>query len=370
MPVAVINGARVHYVQLGGASEDQEDLVMVHGLATNLAFWYLPYAIELSARYRVTLYDLRGHGRSETTSAGYRPADLAADLHGLLDHLGIGRAHFLTHSFGGVVALRFACQFPQRIASLVIADTHIAAARGAGTSPAWRDSARIQGILDDAGLALDARDPYFGYQLLTEVARLHVHGAFVPPALAELVAPLRLRRTRFVSYDIDPSGRVAPLGGLGSKTAAQWLELMDRTSARSELMGDDGLGLEELRRLRFPILAMYGDQSQARLTGEELLSVWPHAVFRRVRHAGHFFPTTRAREVIADCTRFWDGEFAETTRQRTGEHSERHFRSDRIYESDSGWFCLTRETDPLGPYPAPDDARRALASHISSMAST
>jgi hypothetical protein len=36
---------------------------------------------------------------------------------------------------------------------------------------------------------------------------------------------------------------------------------------------DDGLRLEELRKLAFPIMAMYGDHSQARLTGRELLNV-------------------------------------------------------------------------------------------------
>ena len=41
--------------------------------------------------------------------------------------------------------------------------------------------------------------------------------------------------------------------------------------AAAEMMGDDGLGLEELRALRFPILALYGENSHARLTGEALL---------------------------------------------------------------------------------------------------
>ena len=102
MPVALIDGVRLNCLQLTPESGAGEDLVMVHGLATNLAFWYAPYATELSKRYRVTLYDLRGHGRSQMPAAGYRPDDLRRDLLGLLDQLQIRRAHFLAHSYGGV----------------------------------------------------------------------------------------------------------------------------------------------------------------------------------------------------------------------------------------------------------------------------
>lgn len=346
MPIALVNGIRVNYLQLAPDAGAQEDLVLVHGLATNLAFWYAPYATELSKRFRVTLYDLRGHGRSEAPAVGYHPDDLGHDLLGLLDRLQIGRAHFLTHSFGGIVALKLACADPERVASLVVADTHIAAARGTAATRAWRDSERIQAVLDEVGIALDVRDPYFGYKLLTAVARLQHSDAVVPAALTELVAPW--------------------LGARGNRTAAQWLALMDHTSAERELTSDDGLDAESLRRLRFPILALYGDRSQARFTGDELLKLWPHATFRRVRDAGHFFPSTRSGEVLRICRRFWDGKFQEASRPRAGEADERHFRSDRLYEAGGLWYCLTRENAPLGPFRAIETARAELAAHISS----
>ncbi len=353
MPVTRINGLRVNWLQLApevGAPEGgaPEDLVLVHGLATNLAFWYAPYATELSKRFRVTLYDLRGHGRSDAPPAGYRPEDLANDLIGLLDHLQIRRAHVLAHSFGGVVALKLACSEPERVASLVLADTHIAAARAGRATRRWEGSERIQGILDQAGLALDVHHPYFGYQLLTAVARLQKSGSPVPTALRELVAPW--------------------FGARGHRTAAQWLDLMDDTTAARELGGDDGLDEASLRRLRFPIMALYGDRSQARFTGEELLNVWPHATFQRVRDAGHFFPTTRPGEVLRLCERFWNGELSGAEPHRTGEPDGRHFRSDRIYESGGQWYCLTREREPLGPFPAAETAQRELVAHIASCA--
>ena len=347
MPTALINGVRLNHVQMAAPDAGpQEDLVMVHGLATNMAFWYFHYAAVFARRYRVTVYDLRGHGRSEMTADGYPPDNLARALEGLLDHLSIRRAHFLVHSFGGVVALNLARIAPERIASLVLADTHISAARGAA-GQAWDYGTGIQPLLDEAGVALDTRDPYFGYRLLTEVARMQLDHEPVPPGLEKLVGPL--------------------VGNGGSKTAAQWLRLMQNPSAEKELMGEDGLSLEALRRLRFPILAMYGDNSQARLTGEELLRVWPHAEFRRVRDAGHFFPSSRPAEVIQACNQFWRGDFEKLATHRAGDPDARHFRSDRVFQATGGWYCLTREGGSLGPFISQEDACEQLEAYISMM---
>jgi pimeloyl-ACP methyl ester carboxylesterase len=138
MPVALVNGVRLNYVQLDdGGSDAREDLVMVHGLATNMAFWYFKYGVALTNRFRVTLYDLRGHGRSDMPQSGYTPEVLARDLVALLDHLGIDAAHFMAHSFGGVVALNFACERPHRVRSLVLADSHLSAGRKVQARSEW-----------------------------------------------------------------------------------------------------------------------------------------------------------------------------------------------------------------------------------------
>jgi pimeloyl-ACP methyl ester carboxylesterase len=351
MPTAHVNGVRLNYLQSGpdAGGPEVEDLVMVHGLATNMAFWYFRYAPRFAKKYRVTLFDLRGHGHSEMPGAGYTPQDLGADVSGLLDHLGIARAHFVAHSFGGVAVLNMACEAPERVASLVLADTHIGAARH-GSRHRWGHAGNIQAILDAHQIPLDTADPYFGYRLLTAVAHLQLNGQEVPAPLMELVSPL--------------------IGRYGKRTAAQWLKLMDTTRAEAELLGDDSLTLQRLRHLQFPILAMYGDQSQARLTGAELLEVWPHAEFRRVRDAGHFFPTTRPDEVIGACEKFWAGEYAARPRHRAGDQKKSHFRSDRVYQHDGAWYCMTREQTRLGPFSSPELVSERLAQYIASVSST
>lgn len=337
MTGAFVNGVKLNHVRMdSGANDTREHLVMVHGLATSLAFWYLRFAIEFSQQFRVTLYDLRGHGRSEMPASGYTPAILARDLAKLLDHLEIDKAHLLSHSFGGVVALNFAVDQPDRVRSLVLADTHISAVRHVETPQEWAYGQEIQPLLDRHGFGIDAHDPYFGYKLLTRMAERQRDGEQLPEELSELAGPL--------------------LGKSGKRTAAKWLELMYGTTAERELMGDDGLTLDALRALRFPILAMYGDRSQARLTGSELLDIWPHAEFRRVRDAGHFFPTSRPEEVIAGCRRFWGGEYSRMPHHRVGESHQRHFRSERVFAIDGRWYFTTREEARVGPFSAREEA--------------
>ncbi len=347
MPVARVNGVGLNYLQLGEShGSPREDLVMVHGLATNMAFWYFKYAVPLSQRFRVTIYDLRGHGRSEMPGSGYTPAILGQDLAALMDHLGIEKAHFLAHSFGGVVTLNFACDQPERVRSLVLADSHFSAGRQGQARAEWAFGRKVQRVLDMYGLDLDTNDPYFGPRLLLRVAEWQINGFEIPSELAELVSPL--------------------LGKTGKRTSGEFVKLMNTTSAEREMTADDGLSVERLRALHFPIVAMYGDNSPARLSGAELLEIWPHAIFRRVRDAGHFFPTVRPAQVLEDCIRFWDGEFNHSHRRhRAGEQKRSWFRSDRVFHADGGWYLTMRNEERMGPFAS----REAAAEHLAGLLS-
>jgi hypothetical protein len=56
MPIINVNGAKINYSQLGYKGEGEaEELVMVHGLAANMAFWLGDYAKHFSQKFRVTL---------------------------------------------------------------------------------------------------------------------------------------------------------------------------------------------------------------------------------------------------------------------------------------------------------------------------
>jgi len=74
----------------------------------------------LSARYRVIAYDFPGHGWTTTAEADLEIDDYIGHLLGLMDGLGIQRAHLSGESLGGWVAVKFAARHPDRVHRLVL----------------------------------------------------------------------------------------------------------------------------------------------------------------------------------------------------------------------------------------------------------
>ncbi len=340
MPKALVNGIHLHYLQVGDA-DAREDLVMLHGLASNMAFWYFHYAHEFSQRFRMTLLDLRGHGGSDMPRSGYAPAQLADDVGALLDHLGIGQAHFVAHSFGGTVTLHHARRRPGAVLSLVLADSHVPGLGGRAAPGTWAHGRVIQPVLQRHGIDLDTDDPHFGFRMLEIMARLRLRDRAVPPDLMRLFGPV--------------------MDKFGQRTASQWLELLETTTAERDFLESKSLSADDLRAFDFPICAIYGEASHARRTGDELCKLWPDAEFRLMRSAGHFFPVSRADELIVLCHRFWDNLAVESRTVRRPDDTRAYFQSDRFYQADGAWFCAMRESAPLGPFASREEAARQLA---------
>lgn len=286
MPMAQVNGAALNYMRLAcKGAHSRGTLVMLHGLAANMGFWLQDYAPRFSQDFDVVLYDMRGHGRSRATKDGYTPDYLAADLEAFLDHLGIESAHILAHSFGGAAALKFACRHPARVQSLVLLDTHIGLGRKRAKEAGWETGQAVQKALDSCGIALDARDPYFGLKIMTEVARFPCSGRDIPETLKP-----------WVRYMLNENSKSA---------SEKWLSLMEGTKAMEELTESDGLDETALRRITCPVLAMYGEKSQGMASGQVLSSFWPLARFVTIADAGHFFPKTQPEFVSSTCKSFW-----------------------------------------------------------------
>lgn len=130
MPVADTNGIKVFYDENGdpGASP----LLLVMGFTAQMTAWPTPFVDALVARgFRVVRADNRDSGLSshldgvdvnpfevDPTKVPYLLADMAADLVGLLDHLGIDRAHVVGASMGGMIAQTMALESPDRVSSL------------------------------------------------------------------------------------------------------------------------------------------------------------------------------------------------------------------------------------------------------------
>jgi len=112
-------------------------VLLVMGLGTQMLGWHEDFCAEIAGRgFHVIRYDNRDVGRSTALrdlpvptipqlllrskqAAGYTLADMADDGAGLLDHLGIDRAHVVGASMGGMIAQTLAARRPDRVLSLV-----------------------------------------------------------------------------------------------------------------------------------------------------------------------------------------------------------------------------------------------------------
>ncbi|MGF1448446.1 MAG: alpha/beta fold hydrolase [Opitutales bacterium] len=98
----------------------QPPLIVLHGLLGSSRNWATT-ARDLAQTHAVYLLDLRNHGQSpHATSMQY--ADLAADVAHWLDTQAMETVDLIGHSLGGKVAMRLACDTPERARRLVVAD--------------------------------------------------------------------------------------------------------------------------------------------------------------------------------------------------------------------------------------------------------
>jgi 3-oxoadipate enol-lactonase len=121
------NGQELYY-ELHG---EGPPLVLVMGIGYDSSLWTLAQVPVLSTQFQVILVDNRDAGRSSKAGQPYKIADMADDLAGLLDALGIQRSHLLGLSMGGMIAVEFALRHGDRLDRLVLAGTGAAPGRSA-----------------------------------------------------------------------------------------------------------------------------------------------------------------------------------------------------------------------------------------------
>lgn len=294
MTIAILDSVNLNYLQLKPESSDAEALphvVLIHGLAANLSFWYFSIAPQLAQVAQVTLLDLRGHGRSAKPPSGYRLADMAEDVVQLLDYLEIEHPHLVGHSLGGAVMAHLVGRYPQRPASLTFVDVRLKLFQPAMTVADWPQWDRYRSVLEDVGIVLDLNSHELGYQLLLEMARLHLRS---PKLSAEMqsILPTSL----FAGFAFSGKG--------GKRAAQQLLSLLETTTVIADLSDKDGLSLEQLKTVRCPVLATYGELSQTLPTLKGLKEIWPSLSVEIIENAGHFFPASQPAALVALLTDF------------------------------------------------------------------
>jgi pimeloyl-ACP methyl ester carboxylesterase len=293
MPFADLPGVRLAYERLGplpGATaigdRSSPEVVLVHGLGANLAFWYWGVGRPLGQAFPLTAYDLRGHGRSEITTGGYTTSAMAADLMALLDHLGIDQAHLVGHSFGGAVALHAAVGAPGRgarptpgggIRRLFQPQPRLA------DCPNWE---ALKETYADLGVVFDGEEE-IDYRLLEALADR-----------SERRSPRTNReKTVYLPFESWNGSR---------RSAERWRLLLRTTDLSSEVKQTSGLTREAVAALSLPMLAVYGELTYTMPSLEGLAAVQPGIERVVVPGVGHFFPALAPQPLVDAVTGFLD----------------------------------------------------------------
>lgn len=143
------NGIQLAYHEQG----DGPAFIFMHGLTANMHNFDGLMRHGLADGLRIIRMDLRGRGLSDKPATGYTMADHAADILGLMDVLGLDSVLLGGHSFGGLLTMYIAANFPQRVQKLIILDAALEA-----TDPSVLP--KIKPSLDRLGTPMPSWDVY------------------------------------------------------------------------------------------------------------------------------------------------------------------------------------------------------------------
>ena len=256
MPKLKANGLNLHYQQAGSGP----DVILIHGVTGDLSIWFLCDAMGVLARsFRVTAYDLRGHGYSDVPRDGYTSADQAGDVLALMDALEIDRATLVGHSFGAVIALHAAILHPDRIDSVVLSDPSFPALRHLEDLSRWGHWQNFREEASQAGVTLSDEHWYDLGRFFDQV--LHLDGE-------------RLLKFR----------QAVGLPGLNR------LLRLAHTTCGNDAKAVAGLTEALIQSVTQPVLAIFGEHSPFLATALYLGEHLPNCVNQLVEGAKHRAP--------------------------------------------------------------------------------
>jgi pimeloyl-ACP methyl ester carboxylesterase len=111
---------RVAYMDVAPAQPNGRVVVLLHGRNFPSSYWAPVIKTLTDAGYRVVVPDQIGFGKSSKPWGELHFDTLARNTIALLDHLGIAKADIVAHSLGGMLAVRIARAYPDRVAHLLL----------------------------------------------------------------------------------------------------------------------------------------------------------------------------------------------------------------------------------------------------------
>jgi len=255
-----VNGTRL-FVHREGSGEPA---IVIHG-GPLLDHTYLqPYLAPLGAELELIFYDQRLSGRSDgvVDSTSVRLNTFVDDIEALREALGLERVHLIAHSWGGLLAMKYAVSYPDRLRSLMLLDPM------APTAALWREEERA------LAASLAPQDT-------AGAGALRATEAFAAREPAAMEAVLRHSfRSQFRDRALSEE--------LTFHVGADYLE---RSRQFGFMIGDLSTFdlIEELRGVDVPTLVLYGeDEPGVTIGGDAILEAIPGAQRVTIPDTGHF----------------------------------------------------------------------------------
>lgn len=261
MPRAQVGEVSLYY-ETHGWENDADVVLLTNGVLMSTAGWANQIG-PVGSRYRLLLHDCRGMWKSDHPPGPYALETHADDLVGLLDHLGVERAHLAGISYGAEVNLICAVRHPERVASLFLASAV------AAPDPLLR--ARIETWIS----AAEREDPELLWSLVCAAS-------FSPGWVAAHPDELEAGRRRYA--------------GLDFRAAVDLFRAFLRYDVASDI-----------EHVRAPALVVVGEEDalKPRRLAEQLAAGIPGAEFLVVPGAGHALCLERPAEFTTALLGFW-----------------------------------------------------------------
>jgi pimeloyl-ACP methyl ester carboxylesterase len=268
-----VDGVRLHYIERG----EGDTLVLLHGNGVMAEDFEISGLFDLAAEhYHVIAFDRPGYGYSERPDKkDWTPQEQSRLLRSALEILGIEHPIVLGHSWGTLVALAMALEFPAYINGLVLLSGYY--------YPSLRLDAKLMGT---------AAVPVVGQLMRYTVSPLAGRMMW-SPAIKKMFKPAKVA-PRFNSFPM-------------------WLTLrpsqLFASAAESGMMVSSAESLfKHYRKLRMPVLIMAG--SGDRIADPEHNSVrlhdeLPHSVLRLKEGVGHMVHYACPQEIVDEIRSLW-----------------------------------------------------------------
>jgi proline iminopeptidase len=255
-----INGSEIYYNIVG----EGEPIIVIHG-GPVLDHGYLESSFEpLAQNYQLLYYDQRLSGRSsaDIDGSGIKLDDFVEDIESLREEFNFERIHLLAHSWGGLLAMKYAIKYPSNLSSLILLNSMPA------NTEDWRQESQM-------------------------VAR-------------RTSAEDSLERQEIMSSDLfqnDPSKAIEQLLIISFRNQFKNPSLADNLDfyipedymARSQRFGNLMTELsnydlyDPLSSLQIPTLLVYGSEEPAlEISGQKLDSTISNSRFSVIQNSGHF----------------------------------------------------------------------------------